>query len=151
MTAILCSEEVATKFPVRYLKMAEEWGGRRLPSEAQDLLAEVAKRDDLDVASVFRARDTDAQKLVFAAKLNNLRERVAAGRREDSGLSAEELSDSHKKALLALQTKERRGIDSQWDQISQLLQVSKVGPAVFRENAPLVRETLDVIYDDIIP
>lgn len=66
------------------------------------MLAQVAKRDDLDVASVFRARDSDAQKLVFEAKLNNLRHRVARGRREDSSLSAEELSDSFKKALLAL-------------------------------------------------
>ncbi len=38
-----------------------------------------------------------------------------------------------------------------YDHISQMLQIGKVSQEIIRDNTDLVQETLNAIYDDIIP
>ena len=66
-------------------------------------------------------RGHEAVRLVQQAKVNNLRYRAARMLGFESGLESEDVNDSIKKALIALQTKDRRGFESNFDQISQLL------------------------------
>jgi len=40
----LASEEVAAKFPVRYLSMVDEWGENKLGQAGRDLLRQVVGR-----------------------------------------------------------------------------------------------------------
>ena len=69
----------------------------------------------------------------------------------ESGLEQEEINDGLKKAFIALQTKDRRGFESNYDQISQLLQLGKVDGQFIRENNELLKETMETIYGEIIP
>lgn len=96
-------------------------------------------------------RGHEAVRIVEQAKVNNLRHRVSRMLGFESGLEQEDVNDSLKKALIALQTKDRRGFESNFDQVSQLLQIGKIDGRFIRDNNELLRETMDTIYNEIIP
>ena len=96
-------------------------------------------------------RGHEAVRIVDQAKVNNLRHRAARMLGFESGLEQEDINDSLKKALIALQTKDRRGFESNFDQISQLLQIGKIDGRFIRDNSELLKETMDTIYGEIIP
>ena len=96
-------------------------------------------------------RGHEAVRLVEEAKVNNLRYRTARMLGFESGLEQEDVNDSFKKALIALQSKDRRGFENNFDQINQLLQLGKVDGYFIRENKELLTETMDSIYSQIIP
>ena len=96
-------------------------------------------------------RGHEAVRIVEQAKVNNLRHCVSRMLGFESGLEQEDVNDSLKKALIALQTKDRRGFESNFDQVSQLLQIGKIDGRFIRDNNELLRETMDTIYNEIIP
>ena len=96
-------------------------------------------------------RGHEAVRIVNQAKINNLRYRASRMLGIESGLEQEDINDGLKKAFIALQTKDRRGFESNYDQISQLLQLGKVDGQFIRENNELLKETMETIYGEIIP
>lgn len=96
-------------------------------------------------------RGHEAVRLVDQAKINNLRHRASKMLGFESGLEREDVDDSFKKALIALQTKDRRGFESNYDQISQLLQLGKIDGNFIRDNSELLKETMETIYTEVIP
>lgn len=60
----------------------------------------------------------EAIRVVEQAKLNGLYQRTATKAGFESSLSHEDVNDSYKKALIALQTKEQRRYTTSFDHIS---------------------------------
>lgn len=92
-------------------------------------------------------------RLVEQTKLLSMYAREARRGNFECSVTDEDISDSFKKALIALQSKERRsyGLAKNFDHISQVLQIGKVSNAIVQENTPLIKETLSVITDEILP
>lgn len=132
--------------PAQYLQNVNLYGDSRLNPEAKEQLHSYLEREN-EIGNVAASIRNHAIRLVEQSKMNSLYARVARTAGFESTLSEEELNDSYKKALVALQTKDQRSYASSFDHISQLLQL---GPSS-RDNQPLVTETLDVIFDGIIP
>ena len=152
VTNMFESEEVARQFPQTLISMAGEFGSSRLTQAARENIKSIFE-DESKVADTMRAQGrSDAQRLVNQAKLNNVYKnfsRRTAGL--DCKLEDEEISESFKKALIALQTKGENSYNKRFDHITQLHQVGDVDSALIRESKSLISETLETLYNDIIP
>jgi len=148
---VLESEEIAQKYPGEYLKLAENFGTQRMSSAGVNVLVDLLKSEDWQIEDLFSHVRSESIRLVDQSKVNVMYYQLSKQKQFDCKLENEDVNDGFKKALIALQNKSQRSYAKIHDHVSQMLQVGKVSQDMVRENSDLVKETLDVIYDDIIP
>ena len=136
---------------VDYLKNLDNFGDRKLTAKGREVLSNLFQKENFKIETAMDGvRDVDL-KLVDQAKINNLYARTARANNFTSNLEDDDISISFKKALIALQSKNRSGYQSRNDHISQLIQVGQVPQQIVKSNAGLIKETFAAICDSIIP
>ena len=94
----------------------DHFGEKRLHQGGKSVLSDLLQNEEIKDGTLLKnERSHEAVRIVDQAKFNNLRYRAARLLGFESGLEQEDVNDSLKKALIALQTKNRRGFESNYD------------------------------------
>jgi len=94
---------------VDYLKNLDNFGDRKLTAKGREVLSNLFQKENFKIETAMDGvRDVDL-KLVDQAKINNLYARTARANNFTSNLEDDDISISFKKALIALQSKNRSG------------------------------------------
>ena len=135
-----------------YLENVSNYGNRKLKKEARDVLAELLSDPNFKVSSAMDFRHNESLRLTGQHKLNNLIVRMARGNEDiNCELGNEDISESFQKALVALQNREQKSYGSHTDHLNEMMQIGMVSGHIVKENRSLIKETLSVITDEIIP
>jgi hypothetical protein len=103
---VLESEDLASQYPGDYLRLAESFGTKKMSKEAMNVLIDLVTKDDVQVDSLMKSIRNESLRLVEQSKINTLYYRLSKTNKFESRLESEDVADSFKKALIALQNKE---------------------------------------------
>ena len=129
-----------------YLSLVDTFGERNLSKEAQLILSDILKSEDLNLDDCVRSNDASLQ-LTKLTRVKNLYKRFCDQKKMECKLTNEEISDNLKQALVALQSSPRSFIHVPNDNMSILVELGKVNRAIILENSTLIKETLNVILE----
>lgn len=147
----LSDEAVVKKLGASYLQFVDNFGVNRLNKNGRELLHRLLGQDNFDILNYAENTRQEARRLVKQARCNNLYFAEQDAGKFENRLSIEEINQSYKKALIALQSKEIESYGNRFDHLDQLLSISNIPNKVALDNLDLFNETLDIISDEIIP